>query len=99
MTGVNRGAATERASQVVEAFPKMVGRDDEMAILSKLLGLNSKREYYRDGDALFKGIFPTIHDCTDLIFTVNIAAISLIINRQSNQELFPNRQPVASRKG
>jgi hypothetical protein len=58
MTGVNRGAATERASQVVEAFPKMLGRDNGMVILSKLLCLNSKREYYRDGNALFKGILP-----------------------------------------
>jgi hypothetical protein len=58
MTGVNRGAATERASQVVAAFPKIVGRDDEIIILSELLSLNSKREYYRDGNALFKGILP-----------------------------------------
>ena len=55
---VNRGAATERESQVVEAFRKMVGRDDEMVILSKLLGLNNKRVYYRDGNALLKGILP-----------------------------------------
>jgi len=58
MMGVNRGAATERASQVVEAFQIVVGRDDEMPILSKLSGLKSKTEYPRDRKALSKGILP-----------------------------------------
>ena len=34
--GVNRGAATERAGLVVEAFQKVVGRVNEMPILSEL---------------------------------------------------------------